>query len=89
MQTIRNFKPLADSIETIYMIEASPSLRDAQKRLLCGDTGMEEIDIGFQSKCKYFDNLNIIWCDDIRFIPKGQFSIEALYLPEADSYRCQ
>ncbi|KAF2500768.1 DUF185 domain-containing protein [Lophium mytilinum] len=70
LRTIRNFKPMADSVEAIYMIEASPSLRDAQKKLLCGDAVMEEIDIGFQSKCKYFENLNIIWCEDIRFIPK-------------------
>ncbi|KAJ9649493.1 hypothetical protein H2199_000268 [Coniosporium tulheliwenetii] len=68
--TIRNFKPVASSIEAIYLVEASPSLREAQKKLLCGDAPMEEIDIGHQSTSKYSDQLKIIWCEDMRFIPK-------------------
>ncbi|EON64847.1 hypothetical protein W97_04081 [Coniosporium apollinis CBS 100218] len=71
LRTIRNFKPLASSIEAIYLVEASPSLREAQKKLLCGDAPMEEIDIGHQSTSKYSDQLKIIWCEDMRFIPKG------------------
>ncbi|KAI9874380.1 MAG: hypothetical protein M1830_009806 [Pleopsidium flavum] len=70
LRTIRNFRPLASSLEAVYLVEASPSLRDTQKRLLCGDASMEEIDIGFRSTSKYF-NLPIVWCDDIRFVPKG------------------
>ena len=65
---------MAASIEAIYMIEASPSLRDAQKKLLCGDTPMEEIDIGFRSSCKYLKQVKIIWCEDIRLVPKGKFA---------------
>ena len=72
-QTIQNFKDMAASIEAIYMVEASPSLRDAQKKLLCGDAPMEEIDIGFRSSCKYLKQLRIIWCEDIRLVPKGKF----------------
>lgn len=70
LRTVRNFKDMAASIEAIYMVEASPSLRDAQKKLLCGDTPMEEIDIGFRSSCKYLKQLKIIWCEDIRLVPK-------------------
>lgn len=70
LRTIRNFKSMAASIEAIYMIETSTSLREAQKKLLCGDALMEEIDIGFQSTCKYLDQTKIIWCEDIRFLPK-------------------
>ncbi|MCJ1281326.1 hypothetical protein MMC26_000645 [Xylographa opegraphella] len=68
LRTIRNFKPLAASIECVYLVEASPSLRNKQKQLLCGDEPMEEIDIGFRSRSKYSD-LPVIWCEDIRFVP--------------------
>ncbi|MCJ1402950.1 hypothetical protein MMC11_006171 [Xylographa trunciseda] len=70
LRTIRNFKPLAASIEAVYLVEASPSLRDKQKQLLCGDEPMKEIDIGFRSRSKY-SNLPVIWCEDIRFVPNG------------------
>lgn len=66
---------MAASIEAIYMVEASPALRDAQKKLLCGDAPMEEIDIGFRSSCKYLKQLRIIWCEDIRLVPKGKFAL--------------
>ncbi|MCJ1420185.1 hypothetical protein MMC32_006542 [Xylographa parallela] len=68
IQTIRNFKPLAASIEAVYLVEASPSLRNKQKQLLCGGEPMEEINIGFRSRSKY-SNLPVIWCEDIRFVP--------------------
>ncbi|PMD28084.1 DUF185-domain-containing protein [Hyaloscypha hepaticicola] len=71
LRTIRNFKPMASSIEAVYMVEASPSLRAAQKRLLCGDAPMTETAIGYQSISKYA-NLPIIWTDNIRFVPSEQ-----------------
>ncbi|KAI9824332.1 MAG: hypothetical protein M1819_000892 [Sarea resinae] len=70
LRSIRNFKPLASSIEAVYLVEASPSLREAQKKLLCGDAPMEETEIGFQSTSKY-QNIPVFWCEDIRFVPKG------------------
>lgn len=70
LETIRNFKALVSNVKAIYLVEASPSLREAQKRLLCGDAPMEEMDIGFRSTSKYFD-APVIWCEDIRFVPKG------------------
>ncbi|KAH8596850.1 putative S-adenosyl-L-methionine-dependent methyltransferase-domain-containing protein [Bisporella sp. PMI_857] len=68
LRTIRNFKPMASSIEAVYLVEASPALRDAQKQLLCGDAPMSETSIGFQSTSKY-TNIPIIWTENIRFIP--------------------
>ncbi|GAB7350620.1 hypothetical protein MBLNU459_g1186t1 [Dothideomycetes sp. NU459] len=70
LRTIRNFKPLASAIEAVYMVEASPSLRSAQHKLLCGDNPLKEIDIGHRSTSKYTKDLDIIWCEDIRFVPK-------------------
>ncbi|KAL8680687.1 MAG: hypothetical protein Q9186_003127 [Xanthomendoza sp. 1 TL-2023] len=45
IETISSFKSLASSIENIYLVEASPSLRNAQKDLLCGDTALEEVPV--------------------------------------------
>ncbi|KAG0648598.1 NADH dehydrogenase [Hyphodiscus hymeniophilus] len=73
LRTIRNFKPMASSIEAIYLVEASPSLRDAQKKLLCGDAPMIETSIGHQSTSKYA-NLPVIWTENIRFVPSGKNS---------------
>ncbi|KAI9848364.1 MAG: hypothetical protein M1838_000550 [Thelocarpon superellum] len=68
LRSIRHFKPLASSIETVYLVEASPSLRESQRKLLCGDRPMEETPHGFRSRSKY-SGIPIIWCEDIRFVP--------------------
>ncbi|CEJ59296.1 Putative DUF185 domain protein [Penicillium brasilianum] len=69
LRTFRNFKTFTSSIEAIYLVEASGTLREVQKRLLCGDESvMEEIDIGHRSTCKYFD-VPIVWVEDIRLLP--------------------
>jgi NADH dehydrogenase [ubiquinone] 1 alpha subcomplex assembly factor 7 len=73
-QTVSNFKALASSIDTIYMVEASKHLREAQHRLLCGNALLEEIDIGFQSKSKYAGGQKVVWCEDMKFVPKGKNS---------------
>ena len=62
---------MASSIESVYLIEASPFLRKAQKRLLCGDdAAMKETETGFRSRSKY-SNLPITWCEDIRLLTIG------------------
>jgi NADH dehydrogenase [ubiquinone] 1 alpha subcomplex assembly factor 7 len=65
---------MASSIEAVYLVEASPSLREAQKQLLCGDAPMSETSIGHQSTSKYA-NLPIIWTENIRFVPSGRLSM--------------
>ena len=72
-QTLSNFKPLVSTIESVYLVEASPALRDTQKKLLCEDAPFQEIDIGFRSTSKY-SNIPVTWCEDIRFVPNGRFS---------------
>ncbi len=71
VQTVSAFKALASSIENIYLVEASASLRAAQKNLLCGDAAFEEVSVGYRSSSKYA-GLPITWCEDIRFIPNGK-----------------
>ncbi|KAK7552074.1 S-adenosyl-L-methionine-dependent methyltransferase [Phyllosticta citricarpa] len=69
LRTIRNFKPFSSSVETVYLVEASPSLRDAQQRLLCGDNPMRNMEIGHESVSKYSD-IRVVWTEDIRLVPK-------------------
>ncbi|KAK0099618.1 hypothetical protein ONS96_008118 [Cadophora gregata f. sp. sojae] len=70
LRTMRNFKPLASSIEAVYLVEASPSLREAQRKLLCGDSPMTETDIGHRCVSKYA-GIPIIWTENIRFVPSN------------------
>ncbi|OOF96491.1 hypothetical protein ASPCADRAFT_144978 [Aspergillus carbonarius ITEM 5010] len=68
LRTFRNFKSFTSSIEAIYLVEASATLREVQKKLLCGDAVMEETDIGHRSTSKYLD-VPVIWVEDIRLLP--------------------
>ncbi|KAK5004038.1 hypothetical protein LTR28_009419, partial [Elasticomyces elasticus] len=68
--TIRNFKPLASALEAIYLVEASPSLRETQHKLLCGSNPLEETDMGHQSTSRHAGSLRVVWTEDIRFVPK-------------------
>jgi NADH dehydrogenase [ubiquinone] 1 alpha subcomplex assembly factor 7 len=70
---------MAESIEAVYLVEASPDLREAQRHLLCGDAPMVETSIGHQCISKYA-NLPIIWTDNIRFVPSCKFYSYLLYL---------
>ncbi|KAI9700741.1 MAG: hypothetical protein M1836_002110 [Candelina mexicana] len=70
LRTIHRFKALASGIGAVYLVESSPSLRETQRRLLCGDTPMTETSDGFQSISKY-SNLPVYWRDDIRFVPSN------------------
>uniref|UniRef100_L2GH39 Protein arginine methyltransferase NDUFAF7 n=1 Tax=Colletotrichum fructicola (strain Nara gc5) TaxID=1213859 RepID=L2GH39_COLFN len=69
LRTMQNFKEFASSIDAIYMVEASPQLREAQKNLLCGpDAPMTESKVGYHSVCKY-ESLPIVWTETIKSIP--------------------
>ncbi|PKY05997.1 DUF185 domain protein [Aspergillus campestris IBT 28561] len=71
LRTFRNFKTFTSSIEAIYLVEASPTLREVQKKLLCGDAPMEETEIGHRSTSKYFD-VPVVWVEDIRLLPQEE-----------------
>lgn len=70
LRTMKNFKEMASSIETVYMVEASKELRTAQKNLLCGeDAVMTESKIGWHCTSKY-SGIPIVWTDSIKAIPQ-------------------
>lgn len=62
---------MATGIETIYLVESSPSLREKQHALLCGDEPLAEHGIGFSSMSKYLPRAKVVWTEDVNFIPKG------------------
>lgn len=63
---------MANSIDAVYMVEASRELRNAQKQLLCGpDAPSSESKSGFHSPSKY-NGKQIVWTDTIKSIPNGR-----------------
>ena len=70
---------MASSIESVFLVEASPTLRETQKRVLCGDQPMNETEKGFESISKYL-GLPITWCEDMRFVPAGKPFTNSIYL---------
>lgn len=72
LRTIANFKPMAGAIETIYLVESSPVLREAQRKMLCGDAKMEEHPTGFQAQSKHLPGAKVTWVEDMKFIPRGR-----------------
>ena len=63
---------MASSIDTIYMVEASPNLRMVQKNLLCGENApMKESKLGSYSMCKHM-HVPIVWTESVRSIPHGK-----------------
>jgi hypothetical protein len=80
MQSTRNFKSFASSIETIYLVEASDPLRQLQKEALCGDAPMEETDIGHKSTSSHL-GVPIVWVNHIRSLPKGEIHTNAILRP--------
>lgn len=59
------------------MVEASEQLRRQQAQLLSGTDELKETDIGWTAPCKHIPGCDIIWCEDIRFVPKGKLAFVA------------
>jgi hypothetical protein len=65
---------MANSIESVFMVEASPELRDKQKTLLCGpDATTSESKAGQHSNSKY-SGIPVVWTDTVKSIPNGDVS---------------
>ncbi|KAI8936797.1 hypothetical protein NX059_006040 [Plenodomus lindquistii] len=74
LRTISSLKGFAKSIETIYLVEASPYLQKQQGKLLSGTEDLQKSEIGLTAPCKYIPGCKIEWCEDIRLIPKEETS---------------
>lgn len=66
---------MADSIESVFMVEASPELRQTQKKLLCGtDAKSEDCEAGFQSVGKHLEK-PVVWAESLKSIPIGELVV--------------
>ncbi|KAL1642470.1 hypothetical protein SLS61_009684 [Didymella pomorum] len=74
LRTLASFKRMTSCIEAIYLVEASPHLQKQQALRLAGTEELEKSEVGWRAKCKYFPSCDIQWCEDIRFVPKGETS---------------
>ena len=73
LRTVAGFKTFAASIEGVYLVEASETLRESQRQTLCGDDApMTRTETGWQSLSKAFGDrtLPIVWVEDISLLPK-------------------
>ncbi|KLU89040.1 hypothetical protein MAPG_08018 [Magnaporthiopsis poae ATCC 64411] len=69
LRTLRRFGDMAQTIDAVYMVEASPELRMSQKNLLCGeDAPMTESKVGYHSVCKHME-IPIVWTETVKSIP--------------------
>ena len=72
LRTLRNFKPMMQSVQRIWLVEASQHLREIQHKLLCGDAPLEVCEEGHKSRCKYNPETEVVWCEDMKFIPSSK-----------------
>ncbi|CAH0043968.1 unnamed protein product [Clonostachys solani] len=69
LRTIQRFPAMANSIDAVYMVEASRELRETQKNLLCGkDAPSTESNVGYHATGKR-NGKPIVWTDSIKSIP--------------------
>ncbi|KAI5809118.1 S-adenosyl-L-methionine-dependent methyltransferase [Peziza echinospora] len=85
LRTIQAFRNMARAVEKVYLVEASPELRDRQRRLLCGeDAVMEEWSGGFRAKSEkypgYGKPLEIVWFEDVRLLPKFEKRLSPYFI---------
>lgn len=71
LRTIKNFAPLAESVDKIYLVEASDDLRLKQHRMLCGESAaLEKMSGGWVSLSKKYFEVPIVWVEDISLLPQ-------------------
>ncbi|EER40359.1 DUF185 domain-containing protein [Histoplasma capsulatum H143] len=61
-------RSFASAIEAVYLVETSPVLREVQRKLLCGDTPMEEVEVGYKSTSVHL-GVPVIWTEHIKLLP--------------------
>jgi NADH dehydrogenase [ubiquinone] 1 alpha subcomplex assembly factor 7 len=71
LRTISQFKSFANSIDAVWMIEASEGLRVKQKELLCGKTAeLKKLADGSGWECESKSRIPVRWVEDIVLLPK-------------------
>ncbi|KAG5975239.1 hypothetical protein E4U55_007784 [Claviceps digitariae] len=83
LRTIKQFPTMADSIEKVCMVEASPELRDTQKRLLCkADAESTQCEFGLMSSTEKYLNKPIVWAESLKSLPFKSHSVHFIVAHE-------
>ncbi|KAL9106173.1 MAG: hypothetical protein Q9227_008765 [Pyrenula ochraceoflavens] len=73
LRTLCQFKKFGSAVDGVYLVEASHSLREVQRKLLCGDNAFEKTDsTGWMAKSKYMSNsdpIKVYWVEDTQLLP--------------------
>lgn len=75
LRTLGSFLPFRNAIEKIVLVEASPGLRETQRRVLCdeGELKVTEDGKGWKAKVKEeFGGMEVVWYEDFEMVPKGE-----------------
>ncbi|KAF2115851.1 S-adenosyl-L-methionine-dependent methyltransferase [Lophiotrema nucula] len=75
LRTVATFKEFASSVESVYLIEASPNLREKQAKLLSGDVELQELHNDFRpsdwtAPCQFLPEVNVVYCEDMKAVPR-------------------
>ena len=75
LRTLNSAPQLLSALESIHMVEASPSLRESQHKLLCGENKLEWNESLSRHESTTISGKTIIWHDSFDAVPKGSFYI--------------
>lgn len=78
LRTLGRFPEMRSAVERVYLVEASPGLREKQGRVLCGGEGIVKLGdgSGWRGKAREeFGGMEVVWVEDFELIPKGNYII--------------
>ncbi|KAK7204401.1 S-adenosyl-L-methionine-dependent methyltransferase [Myxozyma melibiosi] len=68
LKAFQSFGYFNHTVKEICLVEASPTLREMQHKLLCGEEPLEETEYGHKSRTKYGQLIS--WYMDLKTVPK-------------------
>lgn len=74
LRSSKPFRQFNFAIKEVYFVEASPTLRNSQHKLICGNNELIEENGVFQSKA-LANGIPVFWVEDVKFLPEnGDFA---------------
>lgn len=81
LRSSRPFKPFSSAIKEIYFVEASPTLRSAQHKLICGPNELVENEkTGVFSSKALMNGMPVFWVADAKNLPENKSGDFANYI---------
>lgn len=70
LRSARPFKQFQNSIKEIYFVEASPTLRESQHKLICGTNELKKDEDSGLYSSKSLTGIKVFWAEDAKLLPK-------------------